>query len=193
MSQQTTDRSFDELARALASGSISRGKALRLLGAALVGGTLASLGMGGVAAAAQGDQGENEDCKRAGKKCKRNEQCCSGNCSSGICGECPTGQEPCGGMCRNSIGGSCSSNSQCCSGNCSISGTCQSCTPGTSSCGRVGGFCLANASGAGTTCVCTDARCVSSCDMCSASEVCLLSAGICGPDLLAVCASPCAR
>ena len=37
MSQQTTNRSFDELARALASGTLSRRKALRLMGAALVG------------------------------------------------------------------------------------------------------------------------------------------------------------
>src|SRR5919107_1109369 len=33
----------DELTRGLASGTLSRGKALRLMGAALVGGTLASL------------------------------------------------------------------------------------------------------------------------------------------------------
>jgi hypothetical protein len=46
MSQETTNRSFDELASGLASGSISRGKALKLMGAALVGGTLASLGIG---------------------------------------------------------------------------------------------------------------------------------------------------
>ena len=38
MSQQTTNRYFDELA----SGSISRGRALRLMGAAFLGGTLAS-------------------------------------------------------------------------------------------------------------------------------------------------------
>jgi hypothetical protein len=39
--EETTNRYFDELASGLASGSISRGKALRLMGAALVGGTLA--------------------------------------------------------------------------------------------------------------------------------------------------------
>lgn len=36
---------FDDLARGPASGSISRGKALKLMGAALVGGTLASVGI----------------------------------------------------------------------------------------------------------------------------------------------------
>ena len=41
---------FDELARGLAEGSISRGKALRLMGGALVGGVLASIpGMAGAA------------------------------------------------------------------------------------------------------------------------------------------------
>jgi hypothetical protein len=37
------EHSFDELARGLASGSVSRRKALRLMGAALVGGALASI------------------------------------------------------------------------------------------------------------------------------------------------------
>jgi hypothetical protein len=50
MSPEARERSFDDLARGLASGSISRGKALRLLGAALVGGTLASIpGIAGAA------------------------------------------------------------------------------------------------------------------------------------------------
>jgi hypothetical protein len=43
VSEESTNRSFDELARGLASGSISRRKALRLMGAALVGGVLASV------------------------------------------------------------------------------------------------------------------------------------------------------
>jgi hypothetical protein len=77
------DSSFDELARGLASGSISRGKAIRLMGAALLGGTLAS--MPGVALA-------DDECKRTGKKCKKNKQCCSGNCSGGTCR--PTGTGP---------------------------------------------------------------------------------------------------
>src|SRR5215211_3731485 len=50
MSPQARERSFDELARGLASGSISRGRALKLMGAALVGGVLAS--MPGIAQAA---------------------------------------------------------------------------------------------------------------------------------------------
>jgi hypothetical protein len=58
MSPHAREHSFDELARGLASGSISRGKAIKLMGAALVGGTLTSFGIGGVAAADQ--------CKRTG-------------------------------------------------------------------------------------------------------------------------------
>jgi hypothetical protein len=55
MSPEARERAFDALATEMASGSISRGKALRLMGAAVVGGTLASLGMGGVASAAEDD------------------------------------------------------------------------------------------------------------------------------------------
>jgi hypothetical protein len=70
---------FDELARGLADGSLTRGKALRLMGAALVGGSLASLGIREAGADAPG-------CKRAGKHCTRTDQCC-GNlvCLSGTC------------------------------------------------------------------------------------------------------------
>jgi hypothetical protein len=89
VSQETANRSFDELASGLASGSISRGRALKLMGAALLGGTLGSLGLGGVAAA--DDSGV--DCKRNGKRCKKDKQCCSGNCDdNGTCAAaCPSG------------------------------------------------------------------------------------------------------
>ena len=113
MSQETTNRSFDELASGLASGSISRGKALRLMGAALVGGTLASLGIGEAAADPPG-------CKRAGKRCREDEQCCSGTCESGTCAA---------AACVAN-GGTCSTSTDCCSGNCSNGICCAS--------GRVG-------------------------------------------------------
>ena len=47
------------------------------MGAALVGGTLASLGIGEAAA--------DDLCKPEGKKCRKNAQCCSGTCSNGAC------------------------------------------------------------------------------------------------------------
>jgi hypothetical protein len=69
MSPEGRDHSFDELTRGLASGTLSRGKALRLMGAALVGGALASIP--GIALAKP---------KPAGAKCNHDHQCASGNC-----------------------------------------------------------------------------------------------------------------
>jgi hypothetical protein len=46
MAPMTDDRkgsSFDDLAKGLASGEVSRGRAIRMMGAALVGGALASI------------------------------------------------------------------------------------------------------------------------------------------------------
>ena len=100
--QEARDHSFDELTRGLASGSISRGKALRLMGAALVGGALGSVGIGEAGA---------DDCKRNGKRCKKDTQCCSGNCvnaPTGTCAACPSGQVLCNGNC---VSNSCLANS----------------------------------------------------------------------------------
>jgi hypothetical protein len=96
---------FDELARGLAEGSVTRGKALRLMGAALVGGTLASLGIDGEAGA------DPPGCKRNGKACKKDTQCCSGNCSNGTC------------ACKT-YSSDCNNNSECCSGYCNQFGIC---------------------------------------------------------------------
>jgi hypothetical protein len=85
--------SFDELAKGLAHGTISRSRALRMLGAALLGGAFASIP--GAAWAA---------CKPLARKCTANYQCCSRNCiknpqgNGKICG-CPTGKTLCGGRC----------------------------------------------------------------------------------------------
>jgi hypothetical protein len=87
------DGFFDDLARGLADGSITRGKALKLMGAALVGGTLASLGLGGVAAAAP-------HCKPNGHHCTSHTHCCSGNCTNRVCqAGCPSGTTACGNGC----------------------------------------------------------------------------------------------
>jgi hypothetical protein len=110
MTEEDRASSFDELTRGLASGSISRGRALRLMGAALVGGTLASLGIGEAAADPIG-------CKRNGKHCTKDKVCCSGNCDS-VSGTCADAPPTCG-----AIGATCTGNTDCCSGRCA-SGMC---------------------------------------------------------------------
>jgi len=116
---------FDELARGLADGSLTRGKALRLMGAAVVGGTLGSLGIGEAGADAPG-------CKRIGKHCTRNDQCCGSLvCVSGTCQTQTTTPTPttsttetpttstttttCSGLPN---GATCTINTDCCSGRC---------------------------------------------------------------------------
>src|SRR5215218_6285749 len=101
---------FDELARGLADGSVTRGRALRLMGAALVGGALASLGIG--------EAGADELCKPEGKKCRKDKQCCSGKCEGGTCAA------ACG-----SNGATCTEGTQCCSGNCKGGMCVESCIP----------------------------------------------------------------
>ena len=43
MTREAGERTFDELAIGLSNGSLSRGKALRLMGTAIIGGVLASI------------------------------------------------------------------------------------------------------------------------------------------------------
>ena len=59
------------------------------MGAAVVGDTLGSLGIGEASADPPG-------CKRNGETCTRNGQCCSGNCVNSTCAACPSGTTPCG-------------------------------------------------------------------------------------------------
>jgi hypothetical protein len=160
------DSVFDDLARGLADGTLTRGKAIRLMGVALVGGALASLP--GVALA-------DDDCRRFGRRCRRDSQCCSKNCvrrgDDKVCG-CPEGQRRCkdrcvnldrnenhcgscsnrcaegqecvGGVCAGgcaSDGGACSGDTDCCAeGQQCVSGVCQ-CPSGTTLCG---GSCVPN-------------------------------------------------
>jgi hypothetical protein len=103
----SAELSFDDLAKGMASGALSRGKALRLLGAALVGGALASVP--GVAWAAEGGNRECVKCckERYGPGRERG-QCISagarGDCpvtcdgNGGV--ECSVDYDPCGDVCR---------------------------------------------------------------------------------------------
>jgi Stigma-specific protein, Stig1 len=91
------------------------------MGTALLGAALASFP--GVAWA-------DDDCRRLGRECRRDSQCCSRNCirrgDDKVCA-CPTGQSRCGDRCVNlktnerhcgSCSNACGSNQTCCNGNC---------------------------------------------------------------------------
>jgi hypothetical protein len=92
--QGGVELSLDQLAKGLASGTLSRGKAIRWMGGALLGAALASVP--GVAWA--------DDCRRLGRECRRDSQCCSGNCirrgDDKVCG-CPEGKSRCNDRCVN--------------------------------------------------------------------------------------------
>jgi hypothetical protein len=120
VSKQSTNHSLDELAKGLASGTLSRGKALRWMGGALLGAALASVP--GVALA--------DDCRRLGRECRRDSQCCSRNCvrrgDDKVCG-CPEGKSRCGDRCVNlkrnenhcgSCGNRCAPGEECDNGEC---------------------------------------------------------------------------
>jgi hypothetical protein len=105
MTDDRRDGSFDELAKGLANGSISRGKALRLMGAALAGGALASIP--GIASASPRPRPN-------GKHCKTNSQCASNNCQGGVCqassgGVCPPFTTNCGGFRQDCVSTTCPS------------------------------------------------------------------------------------
>jgi hypothetical protein len=82
--EATPDRSFDELAKGLADGTLSRGRALRLMGAALVGAAAASIS--GVAWAAP-PEGRGRPCPKGEIKCRNTccgpeDLCCRGACTN---------------------------------------------------------------------------------------------------------------
>jgi hypothetical protein len=120
VSLQPTNQSFDDLAKGLASGTLSMGKALRWMGGALLGAALASVP--GVAWA--------DGCRRLGRECRRDSQCCSRNCirrrGDKVCG-CPEDQSRCGDRCVNlktderhcgRCGKSCDAGEECVRGKC---------------------------------------------------------------------------
>jgi hypothetical protein len=146
MSPEAREYSFDDLARGLADGSVTRGKALRLMGAALVGGALGSLGIREAAA---------DQCKRNGKACKKDKQCCSGNCSSGTCAAACV-----------SVGGACTADDECCSGACFIPG---------------GGFCVPPAGSNLVECACMDDSFLNICSAACGSDAHQVCVAFCAP------------
>jgi len=147
--------SFDELTKGLATGAVSRRKALRWMGGALLGAALASVP--GVAWA--------NDCRRLGRECRRDSQCCSKNCirrgDDKVCG-CPQGQTRCNDRCVNrqinerhcgSCFNRCAEEQEC------VGGVCQ-CPSGNTECG---GACVSDSCPEGQffnpeTCACEEGR-----------------------------------
>ena len=131
MATESTESSFDALARGLASGNLSRGKALRLDGGALLGAALASVP--GVAWA-------NDRCSQGQTRC--GDRCVNlqtnerhyGSCRN----RCGPNQTCCKGRCVNlkrneNHCGSCSN--RCDDGERCVRGECQGGCPGTQICG----------------------------------------------------------
>ena len=148
-----SDSSFDGLARGLADGTISRRRALRMIGGALVGGVLASIpGMAWAAKPAPCPSG-----KKCGKRCCPDASfvCSKGNCA------CPSGTTNCGGTCVNlttfqtdpqncgTCGNICPPGTACSSGEClSLCSGGQSCCCQCSYCQvDENGFCIPGAPG----------------------------------------------
>ena len=190
---------FDDLARGLADGTLTRGKALRLMGGLLVGSALGSIP--GVAWANDDDDdrcpegqtrcGErcvnlrfNErHCGRCFNRCRSTQSCCNGRCvnlmrNENHCGECfnrcEEGQEcvrgGCAVACISNGNGPCADPSECCSGNCDSSG-----------------FCLPPTGPNTVDCLCGDGTQVSSCTSlsCSSSDAAAIRSFVCNP----LCAS----
>jgi hypothetical protein len=133
MATETTESSLDELAKGLATGAVSRRKALRWMGGALVGAALASVP--GVAWAnddrcSEGQtrcgercvnlQTNERHCGSCSNRCRSTQTCCKGRCvnlqtNERHCGSCSNrcaeGQECVGGMCQ---GGGCPSGTTLC-------------------------------------------------------------------------------
>jgi hypothetical protein len=208
--QGGVELSLDALAKGLASGTLSRGKAIRWMGGALLGAALASLP--GVVWA--------NDCRRLGRECRRDSQCCSRNCvrrgDDKVCG-CPEGQSRCNDRCVNlqrnerhcgACFNRCAEGEECVESKCQ-GGVCPpgepvctgcacetvACTPGTRGCNPSeldpgGGRCYAAADGVGTTCVCGFGQCTNDCSVCAnLGLVCVLEPEFCPGGFQ--CVGPC--
>jgi hypothetical protein len=173
------ERSFDELAKGLANGKLSRRGMLGMLGGALLGGALASIP--GVARAAKPGCASGVTCK--GKCCPVGATCAKG--AGGGC-TCPTGQTVCSGQCVSlttnqncgSCGNACSGGKTCQSGACACpqgqtacGGVCRDLATDVANCGQCGNACAQGASCVGGQCACPSGlelcagtnRCVQGC------------------------------
>jgi hypothetical protein len=168
------ESSFDELAKNLADGSISRRKALRFIGGTLVGGLLASIP--GTAWAAKPPPGKG-GCPPGRVQCRG--KCVDLNSDRNNCGQCAnvcSEQEfCCGGKCCSSSRGE-----QCCD----FGAGSQVCCPPDTYCAGPGLCCRFNETVCGGQCVSTDcpgAFNPSTCQCCQSGEV------VCGDQCLSAC------
>jgi Stigma-specific protein, Stig1 len=177
--QGGVELSLDELAKGLATGTLSRGKAIRWMGGALLGAALASV---------PGMAWADDDCRRLGRECRRDSQCCSRNCirrgDAKVCG-CPEGQRRCNDRCVNldrneNHCGECFN--RCDEGVECVEGVCG---------GEVceGEF-LTPVGGGDPICTCAG-RCVASCDECEAGTICTIGPSECGNPPTLACSTPC--
>jgi Stigma-specific protein, Stig1 len=214
MATRTTEGSLDELAKGLATGTLSRGKALRWMGSAFLGAALASFP--GVAWAACptgqtrcGDrcvdlQTNERHCGSCRNRCGSNQTCCQGRCvnlkrSERHCGSCSNrcaeGQECVGGVCQ----GGCPSGTTpcgtgtsvtCCqTGQECVGGVCQDvCPSGTTPCGTQ--CCQTGTSCVNGTCCPETQVCGTQCCQTGASCVngtCCPEAQVCGTSATLAC------
>lgn len=157
--QGTTGKhSFDELAKGLASGTVTRGQAMKLVGAAILGTTLTSLFTRRASAQSVSCPEDLEPCGNT--CCDTTEECCGGVCCEPdkVCVDgqcvCEAGSIACGSTCCNAVTDICV-DGQCrnpfcesCAGHCCqivdggvlIDQAC--CTAGDSTCIRAGVGCI---------------------------------------------------
>ena len=190
MSPEAREHSFDELTRGLASGTVSRRKALRWMGSALVGAALTSIPGVAWAKPKPGKCNNDKQCPTGqvcvGGQCCANEvcgdQCCGADeyCSqpSGIC--CPFGQPGCGEVC-------CQSDETCLSGQCCpFELFCGSGGPEGFICCPSGTYCA----GADLCCQPDEVRCGNECASCPEGQF-LNNACECVPEGLCTVGSDC--
>jgi hypothetical protein len=211
------DLSLDELAKGLATGTLSRGKALRLMGAALVGGALASIP--GTAWAARCP---SPRIRCRGQCCPTGVTTCVGTGGNKTCGPCPNGTEACGGTCTDlststTNCGTCGN--ACVTGAICVGGQCQ-CPTGTTFCGTfcksnvcpegeifdpagcvcrllcdppcpAGGECFITADGMGRVCICGRGGCTADCSNCSSIGFTCFINSACASSGGFQCGTPC--
>src|SRR5215208_2111371 len=167
MSPEARERSFDDLARGLANGSISRRKAIKFISAITLGGILGLSGIGTAFA-------KNKTCAQWCAAVFGANTPAAGRCTSdaahgtGLCSSCGTATLPSSVCCTRNSSNNCTSYS------------------GASCCGSsetgLNGSCCANANACGSTCLaapCDSSQCLTcdsstgTCVGCTSGETCL--------------------